>query len=59
MKTELEKDIQELTKIYPKVVSIVNNWQQFFRVHGIKQTPEEEKILQEYVKILKKLGVLK
>jgi len=52
------KNLQELRKIYPEIVSLVNGWQQIASVHGITQTEDEEKSLKKYVKILKDLGVI-
>jgi len=52
------KNLQELRKIYPDIVSIVNNWQFMAEIHGDKQSRSEKKILTKYVKILQKLGVL-
>lgn len=55
---QLRKKIQELKKIYPDVVDIVNNWQMMAEVHGDKQSKKAKRILTKYVKILKDLGVL-
>lgn len=52
------KNLKELKKIYPDIVSIVDGWQQLAMVHGISQTEYNQKTLKKYVKILKNLGVI-
>lgn len=52
------KNLQELRKIYPEIVSLVDSWQQIASVHGISQTEDEQKTLKKYVKILTNLGVI-
>jgi len=54
----LKKRIDELTEIYPKIVSIVDGWQQIASAHGITNTEDDDKVMKKYVDILKKLGVL-
>jgi len=54
----LTENLEELRKIYPKIVAIVNDWQQLAKIHGLVQTESEKKILKKYVIILKKLGVI-
>lgn len=58
MKKDYMKSLEELRKIYPEVVAIVDNWMMFAHIHGEKQSPQEKKILKKYVKILTDLGVL-
>ena len=52
------KNLKELKKIYPDIVSIVDGWQQLAKIHGISQTEYDKKTLEKYVKILKNLGVI-
>ncbi len=57
LKLSSEK-LNELRKIYPQIVSLVDGWQQLARVHGVTQTEQEAAALKKYVKILKDLGVI-
>ena len=52
------KNLKELRKIYPDIVSIVDSWQQLAKAHGITQTEQEAITLKKYVKILEDLGVI-
>ncbi|GEM_PF-5395559 len=52
------KNLQELRKIYPEIVSLVDAWQQVANVHGFASTENQQKVLKKYVKILTNLGVI-
>lgn len=53
------EQIAKLTKIYSKVVAIVDDWALMAHIHGDRPSKTDEKILKQYVKILKKIGVIK
>ena len=57
LKLSSEK-LNELRKIYPEIVSLVNGWQQLSKIHVVTQTEQEAAALKKYVKILKDLGVI-
>lgn len=55
----LKKTVDELTEIYPKIITIVNGWQRLAELHGISLTEKQHRDLRKYVRILENLGVLK
>lgn len=56
-KSEIEKLLLELRKVYPDLITVTGNWLALARIHRHVQDPFEIRTLRKFNKIMKKLGV--